>query len=63
VPVEARCSEWEGVPLAVLLHVLHGYLHEIEAVPFDNVSRPEWGWPPLEALRLDASPHQPNVNE
>jgi hypothetical protein len=63
VPVQAVCDEWVGVPLTVYLHVLHGYLHEIEAVPADDVPRPEWGWPPLDRLRLQPGPFQPNVNE
>lgn len=63
VPVEARCDEWEGVPVAVLLHVLHGYLHEIEAVPFGEPPESKWMWPPLESLRLRSSADQPNVNE
>jgi hypothetical protein len=63
VPVQAVCDEWVGVALTVYLHVLHGYLHEIEAVPADDVPRPDWGWPPLDRLRLQPGPFQPNVNE
>jgi hypothetical protein len=62
VPAEATCDEWRGVPVSILLHVLHGQLHEIEAVPFGEIEG-EWEWPPLERLRLRADGGQPNVNE
>ena len=36
VPTEGECPDADGVPIEVLLHVIHGFMNELEIVKYDG---------------------------
>jgi len=36
VPVEGQCPDADGVPIGVVLHVVHGFMNELEIVKYDG---------------------------
>jgi hypothetical protein len=51
VPVSASGRDGSGTHVGVLLHVVDGELHEIEAYDVEGSGAPAYGWPLLETLR------------